>query len=394
MRAGDIPSRHLTWSAMSSGRIMSSAATWPSTNAVVAVPVRHRPCVKSGLGSPGRRRARQSDRLPSLRMSPRAVTLLLPATLSLALAACGSSSDSTSSTASTPSPSSASVKPQDFPKSSGLTFQDVQSRYPAQLAVAIGASVMRQGENRLPFLVLDKGARPVRNAPVALYTMRNDGTHVRGPYLAKERPFGIKPAYLSRTTASDPDQAKAFYTADVKFSGKPPQAIFGLVRQDGRLVATSPSPLGVKLDKAPPDVGDKAPLIHTQTTGDETDLSKITTREPPDKDLLTTDFADVLGKKPIVLVFATPALCQSRVCGPDVDVAEQVKAETGDRAVFIHQEIYRDNQVNKGLRPQLATYRLQSEPWIFVIDRNGVISSRIEGAVSVDELRAAVQKVV
>jgi hypothetical protein len=102
----------------------------------------------------------------------------------------------------------------------------------------------------------------------------------------------------------------------------------------------------------------------------------------------------VLGKKPVVFIVATPALCQSRVCGPDVDVAEQVKAELGDKVAFIHQEVYRDNQVNKGLRPQLIKWRLASEPWIFVIDRNGLISSRIEGALSVPELRAAVEKVL
>ena len=60
------------------------------------------------------------------------------------------------------------------------------------------------------------------------------------------------------------------------------------------------------------------------------------------------DFADVVGKKPIVLLFATPLLCQSRVCGPVVDVAEQVKAEYGDQADFIHMEIYNDNEIDKG----------------------------------------------
>ena len=32
-------------------------------------------------------------------------------------------------------------------------------------------------------------------------------------------------------------------------------------------------------------------------------------------------FADVVGRKPVALLFATPQLCQSRVCGPVVDVA-------------------------------------------------------------------------
>jgi hypothetical protein len=244
--------------------------------------------------------------------------------------------------------------------------------------------------------VLDKGAKPVSGAPVALYTVHNDGTQVRGPFVAREQPFGIKSAYLSRTTQTDPDQRREFYVADIPFKGKQPQAVFAMVRQDGRLVGASPSPLGVKLEypKPPPDVGERAISVHTDTVRDAGSVSKITTRVPPDTDLLQDDLADVLGKKPVVFIVATPALCQSRVCGPDVDVAEQVKAELGDKVAFVHQEVYRDNQVNKGLRPQLIKWRLASEPWIFVIDRTGRIAARIEGAVSVPELRAAVEKVI
>src|SRR3954447_9877239 len=325
-------------------------------------------------------------------MSPRPFALIAASVL-LSAAGCGSSGSDSSS--STPAPAStSSSQPQAFPKGGGMTFQDVQAKYPAQLSLGIGASVMRQGQNRVPFIVLDKGARPVLQAPVALYTVHQDGTHIRGPYLAKETPFGIASKYLSKTTASDTTTAKEFYVADVDFKGKPPQGVFDLVRQDGRLVATSPSPLGApsRPSTTPPDVGAKAPLIHTLTVHDVKKISDITTRNPPDTDLLQTDFASVVGKKPVVLVFATPALCQSRVCGPTVDVVEQVKSQIGDKAAFIHQEIYKDNQPDKGLRPQLATYRLASEPWIFVVDRNGRITSRLEGAVSVGQLKAAVEK--
>lgn len=320
--------------------------------------------------------------------------VVIVAGLAAALTGCGGSSNGSSSSL-TPAGNSSS-KPQAFPKGEGLTFQDVQAKYPPQLSLGIGASVMRQGANRVPFIVLDKGARPVLQATVALYTVHSDGTHVRGPYAAKETPFGISPKFLSRTTASDTTSAKEFYVANVEFRGRPPQGVFALVRMDGRLVATSPSPLGTPPNPSttPPDVGEQAPLIHTLTVHDVKSVKAITTRVPPDSDLLQTDFADVLGKKPIVLIFATPALCQSRVCGPTVDVAEQVRSEIGNRAVFIHQEIYKDNQPDKGLRPQLGTWRLASEPWTFVIDRSGRISSRIEGAVSVAQLKAAVEKVL
>ncbi len=105
------------------------------------------------------------------------------------------------------------------------------------------------------------------------------------------------------------------------------------------------------------------------------------------------DLANVLGKKPVVLLFATPALCQSRVCGPVTDVAEQVKQEFGDSVAFIHQEVYNNNQINDGPRPQMTAYGLQTEPWLFVIDRTGKVSTVLQGPFSVQELEAAVQKV-
>jgi len=50
-------------------------------------------------------------------------------------------------------------------------------------------------------------------------------------------------------------------------------------------------------------------------------------------DLAESDvnYADVLGKKPVVVLFASPALCVSRTCGPVADVTEQVKQQFGDK---------------------------------------------------------------
>jgi hypothetical protein len=101
---------------------------------------------------------------------------------------------------------------------------------------------------------------------------------------------------------------------------------------------------------------------------------------------------NVLGKKPIVLVFATPLLCVSRVCGPVVDIAEEVKEERPDDAAYIHMEIYNDNDPNKGARQQVLDYGLKSEPWLFVLDADGKVSTRIEGAFSKQELEAAIDK--
>jgi hypothetical protein len=99
----------------------------------------------------------------------------------------------------------------------------------------------------------------------------------------------------------------------------------------------------------------------------------------------------VLGKKPIALLFSTPQLCISRVCGPVTDVAVQVQHRFGTQVDFIHEEVYVDNQPSKGLRPQLKAFHLRTEPWLFVINRHGKIVARLEGAFGTNEVTQAIQ---
>jgi hypothetical protein len=151
----------------------------------------------------------------------------------------------------------------------------------------------------------------------------------------------------------------------------------------------TPHPVG---EYPMPQVGQPAPVTHTLTAGEVAQISQIDTRVPPD-DMHSDDLASVLGKKPVVMLFATPALCQSRVCGPVTDIAEQVKSQYGDKVAFIHQEVYNNNNIIDGPRPQMTAYNLTTERWCFVIDRNGKVSTVLQGPFSVQELQAAVQKV-
>ena len=82
-----------------------------------------------------------------------------------------------------------------------------------------------------------------------------------------------------------------------------------------------------------------------------------------------------------MLLFATPRLCRSRVCGPVVDVLEQVKDDAGDEAAFIHMEIWNGNSREGGQRPQVRAYGLPSEPWLFAIDRSGRVVGANRGRV-------------
>jgi hypothetical protein len=325
--------------------------------------------------------------------------LVLCVPLALVAAGCGSSGSGGGSSdggnAATPAQPQPSAKPEDFPPAKDRTLPDVINNLPSGPVLAPSVSVLDKGTDRIGFALFDTAGKQLSGAGVALYVGATDGSSAHGPYLARSESLKVAPQFESKQTATDPNSARAVYVADVPFKRNGKYAMLAIAQLDGRLVATSPIAVQVGGKKVtPPGVGDKAPVIHTQTPADVAgNVAKIDTRIPPAPSLLKDDFADVVGKKPVVLTFATPQLCQSRVCGPVVDVVAEVQAKVGDKVSFIHQEVYQDNDVSKGLRQQLQAYRLQTEPWTFVIDRSGVISTRFEGAFSPGELERAVAKV-
>jgi hypothetical protein len=326
----------------------------------------------------------------------RRVLLTLAALASVGgLAACGSS-DKGSGSAGAPAQPAPTASAADFPTAKGHTLPDLINGLPKGPVLAPSVSVLEKGKNRIGFALFDTAGKQLSGAAVALYTGKVDGSGARGPFVARSESLKVAPQFESKQTATDPDAARAVYVADVPFPRNGKYAVLAIAKLDGKLVASSPT--GMKVGTkglTPPGPGQKAPVIHTLTPADVAgDLKKIDTRIPPAASLLKDDFADVVGKKPVVLTFATPQLCQSRVCGPVTDVVAEVQAKYGDKVSFIHQEVYADNDISKGLRPQLVTYHLRTEPWTFVIDRKGVVSTRFEGAFSPGELERAVQKVL
>ncbi|MTD43040.1 hypothetical protein GKE82_01640 [Conexibacter sp. W3-3-2] len=314
------------------------------------------------------------------------------AALAAGAAACGSQDEEETTPAALAMPT---AKAQDFPSTTGRSLADLQSMIPEGPVLSPTVSLVERGTSRVGFGLFDTARKQLGGAPVALYLSRTDGSSLRGPFPARSESLTVKPQFRSRQTAQDPDAANHVYVADLAFPSRGSWAVTAVARLDGRLVRTSPTAMRIgRTGSGPPQVGDRAPRVHTPTFEDVAgDLESIDTRVPPLRSLHDTDLADVLGKEPVVLVFATPQLCQSRVCGPVVDVAAQVQQRAGDDVRFVHMEIYRDNDLSKGFRPQVAAYRLPTEPWTFVIDRRGIVRERFEGAFSVAELERAVERV-
>jgi hypothetical protein len=317
----------------------------------------------------------------------RTAALLALTGAGLALLGCGGENDP--GFTNQPAPPAA-----EFPAAKTLNELGAEAKPTRSIVVSPAGAVFARGENRFGFGVFEVSGESIPDAQVALYAAQRGGGKLRGPFPARIEDLQTAPAFRSKTVALDPDTAKIVYVADVDFPAEGKWDMAAVVRDGDDLRSTLLPTVSVGGHDAIPAVGERPPSIHTPTA-DEVggDLASIDTRSPHDT-MHSDDFADVVGKKPVVLLFATPALCQSRVCGPVVDEAEEAKAQFGDQVSFVHMEVYRNNNASDGLRSQLREYGLPTEPWLFVIDRNGKVSTRIEGAFGISELDEAIRKVL
>ena len=284
------------------------------------------------------------------------------------------------------------AKVSDFPAPAGRTLQQVAEGLDVTgPQVGLAGSVYTVGENRLAFGMLDPKSGFVYGK-TAVYVASSPDAAARGPFPAPADLLITDPAFRSQTAAGEDDPFAAIYEAQVPLTRAGKTAVLVVTHVDGKLAGA-----GTQIDVIEPErdriprVGERPPKITTDTVASAGgDIKSIDTRLPPD-DMHDVDFADVIGKKPVALLFATPALCASRVCGPVVDIAAQLKASYGDRVEFIHQEVYVDNEVAKGLREPLRRFNLRTEPWLFVFDRSGRVTARLEGSFGFNAFERALQ---
>ena len=152
----------------------------------------------------------------------------------------------------------------------------------------------------------------------------------------------------------------------------------------------------VSRDDVVPGVGDLAPAVETSTLADHS-LEEISSDDEPDPALYELSLDSALSNgRPTVVVFATPAFCVSQTCGPMLDQVKAVAPAHPD-ANFLHVEIYENLDATRAedliIVPAVMAWGLPSEPWVFVIDSNGVVVARFEGAMMASELDAALEAV-
>jgi hypothetical protein len=159
----------------------------------------------------------------------------------------------------------------------------------------------------------------------------------------------------------------------------------------GHRLIGSTAEVAVALTTPIPGPGQRPPDVATDTPASvHGKVSLLTTRLPPES-MHSVSFNHVLGRRPVALLFSTPQLCTSRVCGPVTDEIVELQHTFGHRIVFIHEEVYVNNQPQRGLRPQLKAFHLETEPWLFTVNRKGIITARLQGVFGINEARAALE---
>jgi hypothetical protein len=141
-----------------------------------------------------------------------------------------------------------------------------------------------------------------------------------------------------------------------------------------------------------PGVGDPAVAVATRTTADF-DLAEISSDPDPDPAFYDLSLDEALANgKPTVVVFASPAFCTSQTCGPMLDQVEAV-APRHPGVNFLHVEIYENLDANTQsdlrITEAVIAWKLPSEPWVFVMDGDGTVAARFEGALKEGELEEA-----
>ncbi len=227
--------------------------------------------------------------------------------------------------------------------------------------------------NRLPYLISDAEGVPLSELtdPV-IFNVTLNGETVEEGVEVQPRNEGVPRAYVP-LNVTFPETGIYDITAIYQGSG-----------MDSQVQAYSPDEIG------PPGVGEPLTAVGTPTADNPLDVDPICTRVPPCPfHSVALPDALTMGKK-VALLVATPAYCQTAVCGPILDNLIDIASERDD-LIPIHTEVYENpkevrNLADANLAPVPATYKMVYEPALFVTDPQGTVTARADTIVDRSEM--------
>jgi hypothetical protein len=240
--------------------------------------------------------------------------------------------------------------------------------------------------SRVPFGLADTdGILPTDASPeeVAVSVEAPDGSVVAGDLSAALRADGLPRGYYAfEFTPEEP----GFYNFTVSTDAG---ELLSQVQ-----VAPADDPIFGKLVKP----GDPMPAIQTPTVQDPRGVTPICTRDPICP-LHDRTVAEVVGTAPMVLMVATPAFCQTSVCGPVLDIMLE---QTGDfpGVTFLHADVYRNPEENQqppvpeDFAPVTTELGLPFEPVLYTVGADGIVRDRLDYIFDGSEITETVARLV
>ena len=242
------------------------------------------------------------------------------------------------------------------------------------LTVAPQNSTLLVGVNRISIALVDQNQKPVNNARVTL-EIDSNGTAVAS------RPLQwIGPTYAN----------KPVYNGTAKFAQSGRYTLVAHATMPDGSTRSGRADVSVTTQSPELPVSFKPPAVSQRIATDpNTKLSDVDSGVPPD-DWHTTTIAEGLAQhRPMLLYFGEPGFCVSEVCGPVVDILKQLCTSYCHKLLFEHIEVRVPPGAQGPFNPAYVAFGLSSEPWIYLVNADGVVADRFEGPVTLDELRSA-----
>ena len=154
-----------------------------------------------------------------------------------------------------------------------------------------------------------------------------------------------------------------------------------------------PLAVEVKATADAPVPGGMASRAPSPTAPSPLGVNPICTRQPPCP-LHAVSLADVIGTgRPVAVLFATPALCQTRYCGPVLNELLAASVPFQHDVTVVHVEIYQ-SLTGTQESPTVLAWNIPYEPFFFTVDGGGVIRGRLDSAFGRDEITPLLQALV
>ena len=302
----------------------------------------------------------------------------------LSIMACGGGGDSSATNVLTPIPGDR------FPIILTTSVVVGENRFVMGVLNSEDSTPVLGAKMHLRFFTLDAsnaGTLRFEAEPEAIQITKNY-THTHADGTIESHPAGDTGAYVTHATFDTAGQWGVEMTGETKEGDE-----LDPVRLSFRVLATDP---GIA-------IGSPVPPSNQAVLSDVADIRDIDSSVNPIPEEHDKTVAEAIANgKPSIIAFATPAYCQSQVCGPTKDVFDDIYNLYKDQANFLHIEPYDVKKMAAGQCPNIGDcavganvdFKLESEPWVFVADAQGILRTKFEGIVSEDELKAAIQAVL